>query len=178
MAWTIMTHENATAEQQFLAGAYMGAMVGSHAMLAVGTIILASEAALYAGVQCVLDPICAMAIGAGGIGAQQKTGTIWDSIIPKTPARIGSSIPEQFVMETQSGESFMVTSSGTYHMAEYGGNPVTEQAILTSFEAAVDYQVQQGIEYGVRHVVDEWELMFAPGRGGPFDVIFHAVIKH
>ena len=55
---------------------------------------------------------------------------------------------------------------------------IRSQAILTSFNSAVNKAVTQGIEYDKMMHVDGWELIFTRGRhGDKLPVIKHALYK-
>lgn len=70
-------------------------------------------------------------------------------------------------------------------MAEYSANRryshgrlMSEQAMLTSFRAAVEQAQKQGIKYNKMINVGGWELVFSPAReAGQLPVIKHALYK-
>ncbi len=130
--------------------------------------------------------------GSGQTGKQiaQKTGTVWDKILPIGPIRPNTAIPQFFELETKGGKYF-VNSNGTKHMEELvvgskhtksvpdptkpgkmidvpsnTADKVTHsvqmrsQAVLDSFAEAVQQAEKQGIKWGEIMNVGPWELIF------------------
>jgi len=67
------------------------------------------------------------------------------------------------------------------HMVEYNRRNLTHnrsinaQMILTSFREAVGKATSQGVIYGEKIYIDNWELMFSkPRSAGQLPVIYHA----
>jgi hypothetical protein len=115
-----------------------------------------------------------------------KTGTVWDSIKMTDPMLSGTKIPKSFVLTTKGNQQFWVTPNATKHMADYviearattHGMPINNQTLLTSFKAAVDKAVEQGIVYNKEYTIGCWELVFSESRGeGLLPAIKHALYK-
>lgn len=114
-----------------------------------------------------------------------RVDTVYSNIKPTQEFVAGTSIPKSFELTTPS-ENFWVHPNATKHMVERvtrkGMDPKTQnirsQAILTSFNSAVNKAVTQGIEYDKMMHVDGWELIFTRGRhGDKLPVIKHALYK-
>ncbi|WP_078557062.1 DNRLRE domain-containing protein [Bacillus alkalicellulosilyticus] len=109
---------------------------------------------------------------------------VWRHIKSTGPLNHGTNIPKSF--ELSMGKSkFWVHPNATKHMAEYSrsrsfshGRAMSEQAMLTSFRAAVRQAQKQGIKYEKMMKVGGWELIFSPARNaGQLRVIKHALYK-
>jgi hypothetical protein len=134
----------------------------------------------------------AQAAECGAVAGEEKvagvagTGTVWDSIKMTDPMLPGTRIPKSFVLTTKGNQQFWVAPNATKHMAEYvidaqkitHGMPINNQSLLSSFKAAVDQAVEQGIVYTKEYRIDCWEIVFSESRGeGLLPAIKHALYK-
>ena len=116
--------------------------------------------------------------------------TIWNFIKETQASREGTIIPKLF--ELQAGDyKYWVAPNATKHMHEYStrhlyATPVdssisptqsmTEQALLSSFQGAVEEASKIGYTFEVPIKVGNWELIFSQAREeGLLTVIKHAV---
>ncbi len=121
-------------------------------------------------------------LGKAGVEDNLLTGTVWDNINPTQPNIKGTEIPQSFEIIVD-GETFWVHPNGTKHMGEYitrnamsHGMPMNSQAILTSFQNAVNTACEEGIRYEQLMKVGDWELIFSrPRTEGLLPVIKHAL---
>jgi filamentous hemagglutinin len=113
------------------------------------------------------------------------TGTVWDFVEEPQPVYQGSVIPKSFELTTSGGQKFWVHPNATKHIAEFAQmkaqNYVPDtvrmatQAELTSFKAAVESAIGNGINYNELMMVGGWELKFRrPRQMGALTVIIHA----
>ena len=109
-----------------------------------------------------------------------KAKTVWDSIKATQPVYEGTQIPKSFEMAV-GNQKYWVHPNATEHMFEYVTRRPTHsininsQEIMTSFQEAVNKAVMQGIKYGERITIDNWEFIFSAPRGdGLLPVIKHA----
>ena len=123
-------------------------------------------------------------LGKAGIEDNRLTGTVWDSINPTQSNIRGTEIPQSFEIMVD-GEIFWVHPNGTKHMGEYiarnatsHGMPINSQALLTSFQNAVNTAYAEGIRYEQIMKVGNWELIFSrPRTEGLLPVIKHALYR-
>ena len=123
-------------------------------------------------------------LGKAGIEDNRLTGTVWDSINPTQSNIRGTEIPQSFEIMV-AGEIFWVHPNGTKHMGEYiarnatsHGMPMNSQALLTSFQNAVNTAYAEGIRYEQIMKVGNWELIFSrPRTEGLLPVIKHALYR-
>ncbi|MDL5593599.1 DUF637 domain-containing protein [Bacillus subtilis] len=123
-------------------------------------------------------------LGGGKGGGTKVTSTIWDKIKPTQPSLNGTSIPKSFEISTDGG-SFWVHPNATKHMEEFltrnglsHTSSLSSQAMLGSFQQALNNAATQGIKYGEVMQVGRWELIFSSGRPGDvLPVVKHALYK-
>lgn len=123
-------------------------------------------------------------LGGGKGGGTKTTGTVWDKIKPTDPALNGTSIPKSFEISTEGG-SFWVHPNATKHIEEFltrnglsHTSSMASQAMLGSFQNALNSAATQGIKYGEIMQVGRWELIISAGRpGDPLPVVKHALYK-
>ncbi|UQA60396.1 SpvB/TcaC N-terminal domain-containing protein [Polyangium aurulentum] len=115
--------------------------------------------------------------------AADATGTVWDGVKATGDLLPGTSIPKSFELATSQG-SFWVHPNATKHMAEFltrngvsHGTPMNNQAMLTSFQAAVEAATTQGIRFGEMMQVGRWELIFSKRAGDVLPVVKHALYR-
>lgn len=120
----------------------------------------------------------------GGKGGGKLTSTVWDKVKPTDPSLRGTSIPKSFEISTDGG-SFWVHPNATKHMEEFltrnglsHSSSLASQAMLSSFQIALNNAAAQGIKYGEVMQVGRWELIISAGRPGePLPVVKHALYK-
>src|SRR5205085_12552083 len=96
----------------------------------------------------------------------------------------GAKIPKSFEL-TVGKQKFWVDPNETKHMLEYiqgkiitHNMPMNSQALLTSFESAVNQAISEGIIWKEAIVINNWELVFdLPRKEGLLPTIFHANFK-
>ena len=125
--------------------------------------------------------------GAGGNSySQNKTGTVWDDIVPTQDVYPGSVIPRSFELGTGSGQPVWVHGNATEHLAEYAQSlarnyppdvvRVRMQQQIRSMQAAVDQVTTGGVRYDELINVGGWELKFSPPREpGQLPALIHAL---
>ncbi len=114
-----------------------------------------------------------------------RTGTVWDFVKATQPVYRESVIPQSFELATAGGQKLWVHPNATKHIAEFAQMKaenyapdavrMATQAELTSFKAAVESAVGNGIRYDELIAVGGWELKFARlRRTGNLPVVIHA----
>ena len=120
------------------------------------------------------------------IRLSQKTGAIFDAIIPTQPGYPGSVIPKSFEMTLPNGKRAWVAGNATEHIVEFAQMKAvnyTPEAVrlasqeqLSSLQAAVNTATKNGIPYNQMISVDGWDLKFAPPRQlGQLPSLIHAL---
>lgn len=114
-------------------------------------------------------------------------GTIWDYMKATAPDIPNSQIPESFVLSAGDAKVWVI-GSATKHLPQYLNSAeyrvssrfmlqLVQQALLTSFRAAVAEATAGGVRYGLRFEINGWDLIFSPPRSGQLPVLFHAVYQ-
>ena len=121
---------------------------------------------------------------------ENLTGTVWNKIKQTDLMYPGAKIPKSFEL-TVGKQKFWVAPNATKHMLEYiqgklGSHkkiithnmPMNSQALLTSFESAVNQAISNGITWKEAIISNNWELVFdLPRKEGLLPTIFHANFK-
>jgi hypothetical protein len=119
-AWDIYWNPNATREQKFVAGAYMGVWSGAHAGLIIGGTALLWEALVPGAISCIGNPACQAKLWQGK--GQYPGVDNWKNITLPKGSTVWGGAP---------GQSSFYTNNRTIQMA---GNDATKifQGLQTS----------------------------------------------
>lgn len=115
----------------------------------------------------------------------ERTGTVWDSIVETQSPPTGSHIPKSFTLTTPKGQLW-IHPNVTEHMYEimkaFRPYPkITEQVLLKSFETAINSELEKAdkIEdlYGKMLTTEDWEFKIGAPRTGLLPTMFHGRIN-
>jgi RHS repeat-associated protein len=169
----------------FTAGA--GALIGGTAGLILAPVVYGASSVLgTATTAACADGDCTNEVQQTTQVIKQTTD-VFSRITPTQDPIAGQVIPKSFEIATESSR-FWVHPNATKHMYEFlsrnpagvanpaGAQKMSSQVMLESFEQAVKLATEQGIRYGEKIRVGNWELIFDKARdSGLLDVIKHAV---
>lgn len=111
-----------------------------------------------------------------------STKTVWDSMDKLGPMLPDTQVPRWFEVAA-GGERYWVAPNATEHFEEYltrggtsHGMPMNSQTLLTSFHAALEDVLAQGVRYGKKGRSGPWEIILSESRGpGQLPCVKHAL---